>query len=173
MLAGDKAWCCGAAGGRQARRRPRRRDKGLSLFLVDRQKPRRCKPYVTIDGMRAADVIVREGRRASCSATEGGALPVIEHAVDFAIALALRRSGRRDEVACDATLEYLKTRKQFGVPIGTFQALQHRMVDMTSSYEQAQSMACLAASKARRRGGREGPRALGVGGEDQDRRAAA
>jgi len=50
--------------------------------------------------------------------------------------------------ACDTTLEYLKTRKQFGVTIGTFQALQHRMVDMYVSYEQAKSMACLAASKA-------------------------
>jgi alkylation response protein AidB-like acyl-CoA dehydrogenase len=49
--------------------------------------------------------------------------------------------------ACETTLEYLKTRKQFGVPIGTFQALQHRMVDMFISQEQARSMACLACSK--------------------------
>ena len=50
--------------------------------------------------------------------------------------------------ACDTTLEYLKTRKQFGVPIGTFQALQHRVVDMYIEHEQARSMACLAASRA-------------------------
>ena len=50
--------------------------------------------------------------------------------------------------ANDATLEYLKTRKQFGAPIGTFQALQHRMVDMFVALEQSRSMACLAASKA-------------------------
>ena len=52
------------------------------------------------------------------------------------------------EVACDLTLDYLKQRKQFGVPIGKFQVLQHRMADMMSELEQARSMAILAASVA-------------------------
>ena len=79
--------------------------------------------------------------------TEGGALPVIEEVVDFATALLCAEAVGAMKFACDTTLEYLKTRKQFGVPIGTFQALQHRMVDMYVSYEQAKSMACLACSK--------------------------
>src|SRR3546814_12683263 len=50
--------------------------------------------------------------------------------------------------ACKLTLDYLKTRKQFGVPIGKFQVLQHRMVDMQTELEQATSMAILAATFA-------------------------
>jgi len=49
--------------------------------------------------------------------------------------------------ANDATLDYMKQRKQFGVPIASFQVLQHRMVEMYISTEQARSMAILAASK--------------------------
>ena len=67
--------------------------------------------------------------------------------MDYATALVCAEAVGAMKFACDTTLEYLKTRKQFGVPIGTFQALQHRMVDMYVSYEQAKSMACLAASK--------------------------
>ena len=67
--------------------------------------------------------------------------------MEFATALVCAEAVGAIKFACDTTLEYLKTRKQFGVPIGTFQALQHRMVDMYVSYEQAKSMACLACSK--------------------------
>jgi alkylation response protein AidB-like acyl-CoA dehydrogenase len=72
---------------------------------------------------------------------------VIEALTDFAAALVCAEAVGAMKFACDATLEYLKARKQFGVPLGTFQALQHRMVDMFIAQEQARSMACLACSK--------------------------
>jgi alkylation response protein AidB-like acyl-CoA dehydrogenase len=121
-------------------------DKGLSLFLVD-SKNVKVKPYVTLDEQRAGDVSFSKAQGELIGA-EGGALPVIEEVMDFATALICAEAVGAMKFACDTTLEYLKTRKQFGVTIGTFQALQHRMVDMYVSYEQAKSMACLAASKA-------------------------
>src|SRR5207248_1125978 len=78
----------------------------------------------------------------------GGGLAALEEAVDFGTALLCAEAVGAMQFTCDTTLEYLKTRKQFGVPIGMFQALQHRMVDMVISYEQAKSMACLACTKA-------------------------
>ena len=120
-------------------------DKGLSLFLVKRESVK-VKPYVTLDEQRAGDVVLSKAPGELLGA-EGGALPVIEEVMDYATALICAEAVGAIKFACDATLEYLKTRKQFGVTIGTFQALQHRMVDMYVSYEQAKSMACLAASK--------------------------
>ncbi len=122
-------------------------EKGLSLFLVNSSsKGLKIKPYVTLDEQRAGDVIL-SGTPGELLGSEGGALPVIEEVMDFATALICAEAVGAMKFACDTTLEYLKTRKQFGVPIGTFQALQHRMVDMYVSYEQAKSMACLACSK--------------------------
>jgi alkylation response protein AidB-like acyl-CoA dehydrogenase len=117
-----------------------RADTGIGLFLVDRPA---LAAYQTLDDMRAADVVFH-GTRAQ--KLEGG-LELVEEVIDFATALACAEAVGAMKFACDATLEYLKTRKQFGVPIGTFQALQHRMVDMYIAQEQARSMACLACSK--------------------------
>jgi alkylation response protein AidB-like acyl-CoA dehydrogenase len=123
-----------------------RTDKGLSLFLVNKESVT-VKAYVTLDEQRAGDVSFSKAPGELLGA-EGGALPVIEEVVDFATALVCAEAVGAMKFACDTTLEYLKTRKQFGVAIGNFQALQHRMVDMYVSYEQAKSMACLACSKA-------------------------
>ncbi|MBX3622222.1 MAG: acyl-CoA dehydrogenase family protein [Rhizobacter sp.] len=123
---------------------------GATLFLVDPKAPgvslEACR---TVDGLRAAEVRfthVKLGADALLG-TAGEALPLIEEAVDFATALLCADTVGAMQQACDATLDYLKTRKQFGVPIGSFQALQHRMVDMTIATEEARSMAILAAAR--------------------------
>ena len=122
-------------------------DDGVSLFLVDRKAPGIViQGYRTLDGMRAADVVLN-GVRVGDDALVGGAgkaVPLIEIVVDFATALICAEAVGAIRYANDATLEYLKTRHQFGVPIGSFQALQHRMVDLFIEYEQVQSMASLA-----------------------------
>ena len=120
-------------------------EKGLSLFLVKKESVK-VKAYVTLDEQRAGDVKLSKAPGELLGA-EGGALPVIEEVLDYATALICAEAVGAMKFACDTTLEYLKTRKQFGVPIGTFQALQHRMVDMYVAQEQARSMACLACSK--------------------------
>jgi alkylation response protein AidB-like acyl-CoA dehydrogenase len=123
---------------------------GASLFLVDpKAEGVTLKAYRTVDGLRAADIRfshVKLGADALLG-TAGEALPLIEEAVDFATALLCADAVGAMQHACDATLDYLKTRKQFGVPIGSFQALQHRMVDMVIATEEARSMAILAAAK--------------------------
>jgi alkylation response protein AidB-like acyl-CoA dehydrogenase len=124
---------------------------GISLFLVERDTPGLAvKEYRTIDEMRAADVWLADVHLPpeALLGSEGQALALIEEVVDYATALLCAEAVGAIRYANDATLEYLKTRRQFGVPIGTFQALQHRMVDMVITGEQARSMACLACVKA-------------------------
>jgi len=118
---------------------------GPSLFLVD-AKSVKMKPYRTLDEVRAADVALA-GAAGELLGAEGKAMATIEEVADFATALVCAEAVGAMKFSCETTLEYLKTRKQFGVPIGTFQALQHRIVDMFVASEQARSMACLACSK--------------------------
>jgi len=122
-------------------------NNGISLFLVDAQaRGVARRGYRTLDGRRASDIAFN-GVTASADALigpEGEALALIEHVTDYATALLCAEAMGAIKYANDATLEYLKTRQQFGAPLGTFQALQHRMVDMVISYEQVKSMASLA-----------------------------
>jgi len=123
---------------------------GISLFLVERGAPGVIvKEYRTIDELRGADVWLSDVsvHQEALLGEEGAALDLIEEVTDYAIALLGAEAVGAIRYANEATLEYLKTRRQFGVPIGSFQALQHRMVDMVISYEQARSMACLACVK--------------------------
>jgi alkylation response protein AidB-like acyl-CoA dehydrogenase len=123
--------------------------EGLSLFVVERDAPGVAITALRmLDGTRAADVAFDQVRvpAQALIGVAGGALPVIEEVVDFATALVCAEAVGAIKSANDATLDYVKTRKQFGVAIGSFQALQHRMVDMAIEYEQAKSIALLACS---------------------------
>ena len=123
---------------------------GISLFLVERSAPGvAVTEQRTIDNLRVADVRFSgvAVSRDTLLGTEGGGLGLAEEVVDYATVLLCAEAVGAMKYAHDATLEYLKTRRQFGVPIGSFQALQHRMVDILISCEQARSIACLAAVK--------------------------
>ena len=129
-----------------------RRDRdGIGLFLVDADAPGVTRRgYPTQDGQRAAEIAFADVRVEpnDVLGDPEGALPVIERAVDETIAaLSAEAVGAMSE-ALAMTVEYLKTRKQFGVTIGSFQALQHRAADMIVALEQARSMMYLATMMA-------------------------
>jgi alkylation response protein AidB-like acyl-CoA dehydrogenase len=126
-------------------------EHGISLFLVERGSPGlEIRGYPNVDGTRAAEVTL-EGvhvRAALLLGEEGAAHPLIVHAVDRGIAAVCAEAIGVMAALNDLTLDYLKTRTQFGVPIGSFQVLQHRMVDLVVAQEHAASLAILAADRA-------------------------
>jgi alkylation response protein AidB-like acyl-CoA dehydrogenase len=135
-----------------ARTSGRSRDEdGLSLFLVDRAAAGlTVRGTPTIDGLRSAEIALTEVK-VGADALLGpldGAYPAIEAGVDAAIAAICAEAVGIMAMLVETTLDYLKTRQQFGAPIGRNQALQHRMVDVQIAYEQAKSMACFAAMMA-------------------------
>src|SRR5580698_9172746 len=120
---------------------------GIGVFLVPGDaKGVAKKGYPTQDGLHAADISltgVEVGADAVIGDPENG-LPLIERVVDDArTAMCAEAVGAMDE-SLKTTVEYLKTRKHFGVPIGSFQTLQHRAADMIVAVEQARSMAMFA-----------------------------
>jgi alkylation response protein AidB-like acyl-CoA dehydrogenase len=121
---------------------------GVSLFLVSRDaKGLTVVGYPTQIGARAADLLLEDvvvGADALIGES-GAALPSIERAIDRGMAALCAEAVGVMNALNKSTLEYLKTRKQFGVAIGTFQALKHRMADMLIAAEQSRSMAVIAA----------------------------
>ncbi|MHA6913835.1 acyl-CoA dehydrogenase family protein [Ralstonia pseudosolanacearum] len=119
---------------------------GLSLFLVDREAAGvTVKDYRTIDNLRAADVRF-DNAPATLLGQAGEAWEIIDAVADLGCVLLCAEAIGLIDALNAATLEYTKTRQQFGVPIARFQALQHRMVDMFIHAEQARSITYLAAA---------------------------
>ena len=129
-----------------------RRDRhGITLFLVDADAPGVSRRgFATQDGQRGAAVSfagVEVPESAIVGTLDHGG-ELIEHVTDIAIAAVCAEAVGAMTSLHALTLEYLKTRKQFGVPIGSFQVLQHKAVDMFTALEQARSMTYFAAMMA-------------------------
>lgn len=121
---------------------------GIGLFLVDaRGDGVTRRAFTTQDGVRGAEVSFA-GASAQALGEPGGAMVVIDRVVDEAIAALCAESvGAMSEMHA-STVDYLKTRKQFGVTIGSFQALQHKSVDMFIALELARSITLYATMMA-------------------------
>ncbi|HZX97191.1 MAG TPA: acyl-CoA dehydrogenase [Myxococcales bacterium] len=133
---------------------------GISLFAVPRDgQGVKLTPYSTVDGSRAADVALTSAR-GTLVGEEGHAFDAISTAFDLGLAAVCADAAGALQATLDATVEYTRTRKQFGVPIAKFQVLQHRMVEMLIHVEQARSMSYLAAMRAAEPPSRERRRAL-------------
>ena len=148
VLNGTKATVIGAPWADKlivsARTSGERRDRsGVSLFVVDRQSANlHLQSFKTIDGRRAAEITLMNVQvpASQLLGTEGEGVAALEACRDRAIAaLCAEAVGAMSELN-SVTLEYAKTRKQFGVALGTFQVLQHRMVDMFIALEEAISL---------------------------------
>ncbi|MDA9481474.1 acyl-CoA dehydrogenase [Bradyrhizobium sp. CCBAU 11445] len=140
-----------------------RNEDGIGLFLVGRNATGlKSRSYSTQDGLRAAEIRLENVRveAANVIGDPSGAFPVISRVADEAVAALCAEA-----VGCFAemqtiTLDYLKTRKQFGTTIGSFQALQHRAVDMFVELEQSRSMAMYATMMASENNPSERERAI-------------
>jgi pimeloyl-CoA dehydrogenase small subunit len=124
---------------------------GLALFLVDAKAPGvSVRGYPTVDGLHAAEVTLSNVKVENSAAIgePGNAFPLIERVADQAIAALAAEAVGAMAAMHEITVDYMKTRKQFGVTIGSFQVLQHRAAEMLIMVEQARSMAMLATMMA-------------------------
>lgn len=137
--------------------------QGITLFLVDKgAQGVRVRGYPTADGGRAGELYL-EGVRVGPEAVlgrVGEGLPLLERVIDHGIAAVCAEAVGAMQALNELTLNYLKTRQQFGQPIGKFQVLQHRMVDMYIAHEEAKSMAMMAAIRVTEEDPREREKAM-------------
>ena len=125
-------------------------EDGITLFLVDANADGISRrDYPTVDGWRASEITFEEVivDAASVIGEVGKGLPILEKAIDNAILAIGAEAVGAMEVLYKTTVEYCKTREQFGQPIGKFQVLQHRMVDMFIEHEQSKSLLYMAAMR--------------------------
>ena len=136
---------------------------GLALFVIDATAPGvSVRGYPTVDGLRAAEVTL-SNVRADAGAVlgePGTTFALIERVADQAIAALCAEAVGAMAAMHETTVEYMKTRKQFGVTIGSFQVLQHRAAEMLIAVEQARSMAMLATMMAAEDDARERRQAI-------------
>jgi alkylation response protein AidB-like acyl-CoA dehydrogenase len=127
-----------------------REANGVSVFLVDKAaKGVVTRDYPTVDGQRASEIYLENvsvPAEALIGPVDAG-LPLVETVMDEAAAAALAESMGILAKLHEGTLDYTKQRKQFGQPIGSFQVLQHRMVDMFIAVEQSTSITYMATLK--------------------------
>ena len=136
--------------------------EGITLFAVGAKSDGLTySDYATIDGLRAAEITLADvsvGADAVLGSVDGG-FAALDATIDDATLAVCAEAVGIMQVLKDKTVEYSKIRKQFGVPIGSFQALQHRMVDMLMACEQAQSLLVWAVM-TRTAGGEDSKRAI-------------
>lgn len=124
--------------------------QGVTLFLLDgKTKGVSRRDYRTIDGLRAADITLADVKvdASAVLGTVDGGISIIERVLDEGAAALCGEAVGVMETLNALTLEYIKTRQQFGQPIGRFQVMQHRAVDMMVHCEQSRSMAIMAAMR--------------------------
>lgn len=113
-------------------------EQGMSCFLIEKSDSMRSRNYSTLDGYGAAEVSFENAKGILVGDKDKG-YSLIEQAYSAGISAVCAESLGAMTVATELTVEYTKQRKQFGVPIGKFQALQHRMADMLIEIEQVRS----------------------------------
>ena len=125
-------------------------ESGISLFIVDSNAEGLNKTnYKTVDGRRASDLTLENVKvsKSDLIGNPDSGLTILESAIDKAILAISAEAVGAMEVLYKTTVEYCKTREQFGTAIGKFQVLQHRMVDMFMEYEQCKSLLFMATMK--------------------------